>query len=119
MKNILSSLCFLFVLGCTPKDLPTILEMDSTHVLLNVSHMTTRAELDDIVKKLSAEEITMSYEGSEFFENGHLRRLMLTVATPEGNSGRTTADIVTLQYRYFGFKYEKGEKGSFSIGEVR
>jgi len=106
------------LISCSPKELPTIFTMDDSQVTLKVSHETTRAELEDIRQKLAESGISMGYEGSEFFENNNLRKLVLTVSTPEGNSGKTTADIVALQFRYFGFVYKKGEKGSFKIGEV-
>jgi hypothetical protein len=118
MFRSLALLTVMLLISCSPKELPTIFTIDGSQVYMKVSHKTTRGELEDIRQKLTEIGIIMSYEGSEFFENNNLRRLVLTVSTPEGNSGKTTADIVALQFLYFGFVYKKGEKGSFKIGEV-
>lgn len=118
MKTLTPLIVLLVLISCSPKELPTVLENTDSRVVMKVSHMTTRAELDDLSAKLAQTGITVDYSGSEFFDNGRLRRLVLMVVTPEGNNGRTTADIVALQFRYFGFEYIKGKNGRFKIGEV-
>jgi len=42
----------------------------------------------------------------------------LAVKTPDGSNGTTSADLVTLQFKYFGFIYKKTGSPTFKIGEI-
>jgi hypothetical protein len=108
---------FVIVLGCKPKSLPTKFKIDSESVGLYLSHETSKNELDSISLVLKENDILMSYEGSVFFEEGKLRILKLFVQTPD-HSGRTSADLVALQFRYIGFEYNK-LSGELMIGEMQ
>lgn len=114
---------FIFSLGwllisCQPKELPTVLDLTEGYALMKVSHQTTKSELKSMAQKLSEMEIEMDYSGSEFYEDDKLQKLKLIIVTPDGNKGVTTADIVALQFRYFGFLYQKEGSPSFKIGEI-
>ncbi|KXK37161.1 MAG: hypothetical protein J5I52_01080 [Saprospiraceae bacterium] len=117
MKNVLFAIMVLILASCQPKDLPTVLEVRDGYALMKISHQTTKDELKDIQQKLADYNIALSYEGSTFFDNNRLQNVVLQVKTPEGHSGNTKADIVALQYRYFGFLYQKGGSPAFKIGE--
>lgn len=108
----------ILIVSCQPKDLPTVLDMSDGYALMKVSHMTTKSELKVIADKLASMEISMDYSGSDFFDDDKLQKLKLYVVTPEGVKGATTADIVALQFRYFGFLYQKDGSPSFKIGEL-
>lgn len=110
---IISSFYFL---ACSPKELPTICTIQDNEVILKVSHQTSRQELAKIQTDLERVQITMDFATSEFYENGFIKKLNLVITTPEGNIGRTTADVVTLQYKYYGFMYQKNGNPSFKIG---
>lgn len=118
MKYRLFILISLSLLACNPKALPTVFVQQEGYALLKVSHETTRDELKDIQAQLEKQGISLDYFSSAFYENGHLQILKLMVTTPEGHSGQTTADIVNLQYRYYGFIYQKGGSPVFKIGEI-
>ena len=118
MKNIFLLPLLLLLFSCQPKELPTILEQSEGYALMKVSHQTTKAELSSMVIKLAEQGIDIDFSKSEFFEDGKLRNLKLAVKTPDGNSGATSADQVTLQFKYFGFLYQKDGSVSFKIGEI-
>ena len=112
---------FLFALSmpaCSPKDLPTVFIQQEGYALLKVSHETTRNELKEIKNQLEKQGIVTDYFSSSFFDNDKLQILRLVVTTPEGHSGQTTADIVNLQFKYYGFKYNKDGAPVFKIGEM-
>jgi len=118
MKNIFIFFLIISFTSCQPKELPTILEQVEGFTVMKVSHQTSKAELTSMAKKLAEQGIDIDFSKSEFFEDGKLRNLKLAVKTPDGNSGVTSADQVTLQFKYFGFIYQKGEDISFKIGEI-
>jgi hypothetical protein len=118
MKNIFFLFLILSVTSCQPKELPTVLEQADGYALMKVSHQTTQTEFSAMAKKLAEQGIEIDFSKSEFFEDGKLRNLKLAVKTPDGNSGATTADQVTLQFEYFGFLYQKGGDVSFQIGNI-
>jgi hypothetical protein len=113
-------ICFigLFLVTCTPKELPTVLQLNDGDVIMKVSHQTSEEELKTIQKQLLTIQITIDFSTSEFFENGMLRKLNLVVMTPDSHVGKTSADIVNLQYKYFGFIYQKNGSPTFKIGEI-
>ncbi len=118
MKYLSFFLIALFLLACSPKDLPTVFIQQDDYALLKVSHETTKNELKAIKDKLENQGIVIDYFSSSFFDNDQLQILRLIVTTPEGHSGQTTADIVNLQFKYYGFKYNKGGAPVFKIGEL-
>lgn len=118
MKNILFLNLLLLFMACQPKELPTILTQSEGYALMKVSHMTTKNELTEMTQKLSMQSIKIDFSSSEFFGNGSLRSLKLTVETPESNRGTTSADLVTLQFNYYGFIYQKEGNPVFKIGNI-
>lgn len=118
MKYLLLTFLSLGLLACNPKELPTVFVQKDGYALLKVSHQTTREELDNIQIQLEEQGITLDYSGSSFFDNGSLQILKMQVVTPKGHSGQTTADIVNLQYRYYGFLYQMDGQPGFKIGEI-
>lgn len=118
MKNIFLLLSISLLFGCQPRDLPTVFNMSDGYALMKVSHMTTRDELNNISQKLKTQNIELDFSASEFFDNGKLRTLKLSVTTPDGNRGVTGADQVGLQYKYFGFLYQRSGTPAFKIGEM-
>jgi len=118
MKNILIlSLLFLFS-SCQPKDLPTVLTQSEGYALMKISHETTKKELTEMAQKLTEQGIKIDFSSSEFFEDGKLRSLKLGVETPDGNRGSTSADLVVLQFNYYGFLYQKDGNPVFQIGNI-
>jgi hypothetical protein len=115
---VLFSILMITLASCMPKDLPTSISQKQDFALVKLSHMTTKDELQEIQQKLAEQGIGFNYEGSTFFEDNKLQKLSLMVSVPGGHSGRTTADIVALQFRYFGFLYQKGGRPVFKIGEM-
>lgn len=104
---------------CKPKELPTVMEITEEKVVLKLSHMSTKAEMQSFKDKITSMDFNMDFSGSEFFDNGNLRRLNLRVACPNGTSGATSADGVTLQFKYYGFTYYfKENPVNFQIGHI-
>jgi superfamily I DNA and RNA helicase len=118
MKHFFISLIVLTLLSCQPKDLPTVFELSDETVLVKVSHQTTQSEMKTIAEQLKEKQFQMDFTGSEFYENDKLKNLKLIIITPQGNKGITKADIVALQFKYFGFLYKKEGNPSFKIGEI-
>lgn len=104
------------MLGCSPKELPTIFEFGGKEAKVFFSHETTRNEVKLIADSLSKYGMDMDYTGSSFFENGHLQNLQLQVTLPNGKIGITRADAVSLQFSYYGFIIN--EQGYFKIGKI-
>lgn len=109
----------LFLIACKPKNLPTYTTYSDQQVVVKLSHMTTKQDLYMIEKNLNILGFRMNTEGSEFFDDGNLRILKLIITTPTGKTGQTTADLVNLQFKYWGFYY-KNLDGSeaFKIGDM-
>jgi hypothetical protein len=118
MQYILCFSLLLFLTACQPKDLPTVFSQSEGYAILKVSHKTTKDELTSIADKLKIQAVEMDFSKSEFFDDGKLRNLKLSVITPEGNRGATSADQVTLQFKYFGFIYNKKGGTAFQIGTM-
>lgn len=118
MKNIVFLIVATTLFSCMPKELPTVLTMSDDQVTMKVSHQTTQEELTSMASKLEQQNIKIDFTGSTFFKNDRLQKLILRVTMADGTSGMTTADIVALQYRYFGFLYQKAGSPAFKIGEI-
>jgi hypothetical protein len=118
MNRIFAFGALLFLLACQSKNLPTYFKQDQDFALVKFSFSTTKDEMIEIQKKLKGQGLEMDFTGSEFFEDGKLRNLKLKVTTPSGSGGMASADQVTLQFKYFGFKYDKVGDKSFLIGEI-
>jgi hypothetical protein len=118
MKYFYSVLLILGLLACNPKSLPTVFVQKDNYALLKISHETTKNELQQIKDQLENQKIMMDYSGSSFFDNDRIQILRLQIITPAGHTGQTNADIVNLQYRYYGFKYDKTGSPVFKIGEM-
>jgi hypothetical protein len=117
MNRIFAFGALVFLLSCQ-SNLPTYFEQNQDFALVKFSFSTTKDEMIEIQKKLKGQGIEMDFTGSEFFEDGKLRNLKLKVTTPSGSGGMASADQVTLQFKYFGFKYDKVGDKSFLIGEI-
>ncbi|MBC7885907.1 MAG: hypothetical protein H7X99_10555 [Saprospiraceae bacterium] len=118
MKNTLI-ICLLLVLSsCQPKELPTIFEFSDGYALVKLSHQSTKGEMESMFGKLDSLGYTCDYLQSEFFKDGKLRRLRLTVVCPDGKGGFTSPDLAKLQFRYYGFQYQKTGSPIFKIGAL-
>jgi hypothetical protein len=95
----------LFILGCQPKELPTMYKVDKEDSYLKVSHLTTQTELMKIKEGLKTINIDLDFGKSVFFEDGKLRQLVMVVILPDGSIGTCASDLTGLQYKYFGFQY--------------
>lgn len=118
MNRIFTIGALLFLLACQSKNLKTHFEQDQDFAIAKFSNVTTKDEMIEIQKKLKEQGIEMDFSGSEFFDDGKLRNLKLKVTTPGGAGGMTSSDQVTLQFKYWGFKYDKAGETSFMIGEM-
>ena len=117
--KIIVALSFLILLSsCQPKDLPTVFTQSEGYALMKISHQTTKTELEQMSIKLAEQGINITFSNSEFFEDGKIRNLKLGVETPDGNRGSTSADIVVLQFNYYGFIYQKDGNPVFQIGNI-
>lgn len=118
MKIFFSVFSCFILFSCQPKDLPTVFDQSEGYAQMKVSHQTKKEELISISQKLADHGIQIDFSKSEFFEDGKLRNLKLAVKTPDGSNGTTSADLVTLQFKYFGFIYKKTGSPTFKIGEI-
>lgn len=108
----MSSLLF----SCQPKSLPSIMSAEENHIIFKVSHETTQSEVDEFAKKLLKMRIVLDLTGTTYFENGTMQNLKMAVLFPDGTMGTAAADIVGLQYRYYGFEYNPSGTTKFKTG---
>ena len=109
MKNLLIAISFICLLtSCGgPKELPTITKYEATHAEVKLSHETTKAEMDEIIIALDSQyKAQFSYEGSRFFDNGKLRDLKMRILLSSGQSGKGSAMLAHLEYKYYGFVFD-------------
>jgi hypothetical protein len=119
MKHAVLSLFTMWLsLSCSPKQLPTVFENTDTEIAVKLSHMTTQTEMTAIRDSLSKKSITFDFAGSEFFDDNHLRILKLKVIMANGAGGQTTADLMSLQHNYIGFRYREAGAPAFAIGKL-
>lgn len=118
MYRIFLLFCFACLLNCQPKELETVFEHEEAYTIVKMSHLTTKDEMTSIKEKLKPSGLDFDYEGSEFFDDGKLRNLQLKLTLPEGSGGMTSADLVTLQFKYWGFIFQKDKKPNLRIGEM-
>jgi hypothetical protein len=78
--------------------------------------MTTKAEMEDVVKLVEQQGGVLDIGRSQFFADGKLKILNISVREPGGNSGSTKADLVPLQYGYYGFQW--GNE-TFGVGGIK
>lgn len=104
------------IMGCQPKSLPGIMTIEGDHIVCKVSHETTKTELEEFTKKLAAINIRMDLTGTAYLEDGRLQKLQFVVSLPNGMIGTAAADIVGLQYRYYGFEYNPAGSPAFKTG---
>ena len=117
--RLIITFCFLSILciSCKPKNLPTVSDIHEDYAEVKFSHMTTEAEMADIKTKLKQiSNINFTYENSTFLEDGHLQTLKIGAEMPDGNRGSTSTDLMSLQFKYYGFEYNPTGNPSFSIG---
>ena len=118
MKHLLTLSIFSFlILGCQPKDLPTVSDIHADFAEVKFSHMTTMEELAKIKAELKAvSNIDLLFEQSQFLDNGHLQVLKIGVVMPDGTKASTSADLMKLQFNYYGFLYDPKNKPRARIG---
>lgn len=115
----LLNLACMVLFSCDPKELPTRFIDTSDRIVVGLSHQTTRGDLRSIQDSLAKKEIIIDVTGSEFFENEHLRVLVLKVVFPGGAGGKTRADLMTLQHQFVGFEFDKAKTPGFVIGQLK
>ena len=86
------------------------------HIVCKVSHQTTQSELTAFTKKLLEKNIVLDLTGTQYLEGGTLKQLQFAVMFPDGTIGTAAADIVGLQYRYYGFEFNPSAAVSFRAG---
>lgn len=98
------SLISLVTISCGPKELPTSVVMNDEFIEVKLSHQTTKDEMLKIQSDAKAKyNLNFDFSKSSFFDDGKLRTLNLAVVSEAGSKGTTTADLMTLQNKYFGF----------------
>jgi hypothetical protein len=100
---IFFSSMFVIMCSCKPRDLPTVFKVDGDKVIAMFSYQTTKDDLLFVQNEMAQLNIRMSLRGSEFFKDGRVRILSLTLNFLDGTTGQVKADVVTLQYKYYGF----------------
>jgi hypothetical protein len=99
---------FVIMCSCKPRDLPTVFKVNGDKIIAKFSHQTTKDDLLFVQNEMAHKNIMMSLRGSEFFNDGRVRILSLTIKFEDGTSGVVKADVVTLQYKYYGFSINDG-----------
>jgi hypothetical protein len=116
MRNII----FILILGlfssCQPKELPTIITSDEDSFVAKFSHMTTKTEMEQVAKAVAENGGELDFSRCSFYDNGKLQKLSIAIKAPNGSSGATGADIVGLQYGYYGFYWGTG---GFGVGPIK
>jgi hypothetical protein len=120
MKNTV--LIFLLALitfcACQPRELPSKISVSDTNVTLKVSHQSTKAELDTFGMSLISKGYKVDFKGSEFDEDGKIKKLQYSITTPKGGGGSSTVEFSKLKYNYYGFSYDI-QSGQFTVGEQK
>lgn len=111
----LALLLSLISISCSPKELPTVFSIDDNKIIVKLSHMTSKAELNDIQNKLIPYGLVLDYTGSTFFESKRLQLLKLS-CLKDGVGGTVSADAASLQFRYYGFIYDLNSGGQVYFG---
>lgn len=115
-KLLAISMLFFVMTSCEPKVLPTVIDVQPSEITVKFSHMSTMMEVAQAALLCSEQGIDMQYVGSEFFDDGRIRKLSLQVTLPNKSGGKTSADVTNLQYSYYGFTLSK--EGRFKIGQL-
>lgn len=102
--------------SCKPKDLPTIKSVTQNEVIAKFSHMSTMADISEVAYLCLQNNIDFQYVGTEFYEDNRLKTLKIQVTLPNGQTGKMSADITNLQYKYYGFVYNSN--GHFKVGQL-
>lgn len=118
MKHFLTLGILTFLLAsCQPKNLPTVSDIHADYAEVKISHMTTKDELAKIKTELkSVSNIDLIYNQTEFLDDGHVQILKIGVQMPDGTKGSTSADLMKLQFNYYGFEYNPKGRPSARIG---
>lgn len=103
MKYLLVlSACLFLAISCKPKDLPTEQSVSSQGAFIKMSHMTTQKEMERFASSVRlAWRTKFDFSESTFFEDGKLRTLKFQIVTPNGLAASGSADLQTLQHKYF------------------
>lgn len=105
------------LISCTAKELPVIVDVDKNYAEVKISHEATEKSLQIIQSDLkNIANIEMDFSKSTFLDDGRIQDLKITVTLPNGQRGSTQADLMTLQYKYYGFKYDPESQPIFVIG---
>lgn len=121
MRFLVFILFVIGMIGCTPKDLPTVINTSNDKIEVKLSYMSTKTELDSLKEELKIKyNIDFQFEGSRFFENGNLRDLNIKLVLPNGSGGKASALLATLETKYFGFEIDltQQSKKPFRIGSI-
>ena len=105
MRLKVTLLLGLLIISCSPKELPTIVSMDTNKIEVKLSHQTSRSEIESVQKILKENYNTeLDMSKSTFFEDGKIRDLALQVRASDGTGGTVNAMLSSLQYVYAGFE---------------
>lgn len=119
-------LIFFLILGlvigaCSPKELPTISIADRDSFTVMLSHQSTKQEMDEIAEELETTYGAMvDYAGTQYFEDGRLQSLVVMVTLPSGSYAKGAAELLNIQFKYFGFKASNlaEGKGTLWLGQM-
>ncbi len=120
MKQIITfSILAFFLFSCQPKDLPTVSDIHKDFAEVKFSHMTTKDELFRIKSDLrETSNIELDYSQTQFLDDGHIQTLKIGVRLPNGTRGSTSADLMKLQFNYYGFLYNPKNAPTFKVGAL-
>lgn len=94
-----------------------MVDIQPDYAKIKFSHMTTQDEMYEIQANLkSISNIEFVFDQSEFLEYGHLQTLKIGIKTPNGNTGSCSADLMKLQFNYYGFEYNPDGNPNTRIG---
>ncbi|MEE9437556.1 MAG: hypothetical protein V3V14_01065 [Saprospiraceae bacterium] len=106
MKNIFTILIILLlIIGCSPKELPTVSIVDKNGFFLKASHQTTKQELKDFQSEIAKiHGINFDFSKTEFTEKNTIKHFN-SVMSKGAFKAKCSADLFTLQYKYYGFQF--------------
>lgn len=120
MKNYFF-LCLTFLLLNCNGSLETDYSITSEQVFLKITSNTTLSELTQISSELMEKKnILVDFAQSDFDKDGFIQKLDISVDCNDGMKGSTSANIVSLRIKPFGFlrDYREEAEHPFEIGSM-
>ena len=88
---------------------------------LRINKTTTESQLESILNTFASKNIIVSFKGSEFTQEGHIKTLALKVNCNDGNDGSIVVPHFQSLENDYGFirDYTKSGKSAFKIGKLK